>query len=90
MNKDENKHEIRTFSDIVKAVNVDNLDIFLTDLKNLLIHTNLFKAANNNSLEGINIDFFTFIDDGKNNLDLEVKAKDSDTSLSIKITDKSK
>jgi hypothetical protein len=88
MEAGKNRHEIRTFSDIVEAVNIDNLDIFLVDLKHLLMHTNLLKAANNNSLKGIDIDSFTFIDDGKNNLDLEVKSKDSDTSLSVKITDK--
>ena len=82
------EYEIKNIQDVINAVNVDNIDYFLQDLKSILLHTSLVKAANGGSMDGISMTQFTWTDDRKNNLDLEFKSKDSDTSLKVKITDK--
>ena len=78
------KYKIKTFQDIVDAVNIENIDSFLSDLKSVLLHTSLFKSAGSGKIKA---ESFDWIDDGLNNLDFSIEDK-TGSKISIKITDK--
>lgn len=64
------EHEIKTVQDMLSCINEENIDRFLTDLKNVLL-----SAKNiSNALEVSNLlkDGYTWIDDGENNLTINV------------------
>lgn len=83
--KEPEEYMIRTFEDICKCTNPENLDLFLVDLKAILMHVHLIKAAS----DGVDCaKEFTWINDGKNNLDFALHSKES--KLTFKITDKRK
>ena len=74
MKKQPKTYELKTFRDICECVTNENLDNFLVDLKNVLLHTNLIKAANGGNLDGVDLDTLTWVDDGKNDLDFALES----------------
>jgi hypothetical protein len=69
-----NTYEIRTIHDILKVVNQENKDCFLTDFSNWLSIQLLLQEQ----LKGLDIEvklseYFNWIDDGKNTINLSFK-----------------
>lgn len=59
------RYVIKTVSDISKAVTVDNIDGFITDLKACLLCYLLAKSVANAESENIEFNSFEWIDDHK-------------------------
>jgi hypothetical protein len=66
------KHEIKTFDDMINAVTEENIDRFLADLKNILLHAKIFKEVYADELVS---DSFIWNDDGKNKIDVIIDEK---------------
>jgi len=62
------KHEIKDFKDMVKATNPQNIDSFLSDLKNMIML--LWIAEEHQEIKNEEYTF-TFVDDGKNDVIFE-------------------
>lgn len=74
------KYKIKTLNDIINCTNEDNLDNFLTDLRGIL--TALYALRSLSEFIGetdaekeMLSDGFTWIDDGKHNINISIKEK---------------
>jgi len=75
-----NTYEIRTIHDILKVVNQSNKDCFLTDFSNwlsiqLLLQEQL-KGFDSNLLNFKLPEYFNWIDDGKNTINLSFQVNE--------------
>lgn len=64
-------HKIATIQDIANATNPDNIDDFLLDLKGILLGYHLVKE----SCPDIRLNQFTWIDDGKHEINVTLIEK---------------
>lgn len=73
------EHQINTIQDIFECTDIDNVDMFLKDLKGILLSGYLIREVSKD-MEGIEIisNGFTWIDDGEHKIDIEL------TSTTIK------
>lgn len=69
------EYQINTIQDIFECTNSDNIDNFLKDLKGVLLSGYLLREISKD-MEEIKVlsDGFTWIDDGKHKIDIELKA----------------
>ena len=68
------EHEIKTINDILKVVNHNNLENFLKDFELFLTNYVILKAM---CEEDANCNEFTWIDDGKHNIEVNIVAKEN-------------
>lgn len=75
------EHKIKTIADILSVANAQNLDIFLEDLRKFILLrrdvievTRILKETVDIEVE--NPDIFTWIDDGKNEVFINIKNKE--------------
>lgn len=78
------EHQVKTVQDIINCTNEDNLDNFLKDLRTVIETSHALQKFSDlvadqndikkelNKLEG---EGFTWIDDGKNNAEIQLKPK---------------
>jgi hypothetical protein len=78
------KYEIKTMQDVLNCVTMDNIDNFLVDfryyIESAIAIQNIGKAiceAENipKKLSDVTTDGFTWIDDGKHNISIEMRSK---------------
>jgi len=79
-------YKIKTFQDITDCVTTANLDNFLVDLKAILLHTNLIKAASFGAVK--EFEDFLWTDDGLNDFVFKVSEIGGDGELVFKATDR--
>ena len=73
----ENKYHIKTIEEILKIVNEDNVNNFIKDFSNWLKFRLSIQSKKVKGVEMVidNDDTFKWIDDGKNNIKLNIELK---------------
>ena len=72
--------KIETFEDMLNCTNEDNLDMFLSDLKGAIQSYHMIRdtarlSVKNYNSSKIKTSGYTWIDDGKNEINIELRSK---------------